>query len=336
MVFTIRATTLSLLAAAVCTLLAANGLADPPADEPLKDRAGFIPNRKQEPLKGTVVGILLYDGQPVLSTEGRSGPADQLCFAHNGNSYRWVYVPVMGQAQITNLRVPVGEKEGQVQVFPSLDIARPHNVTPWGVTAHYALVEVEVNSGLGSPKNDSFVATRMKVLDGSPAYPLRTAEVVKQLKVRYAEYVKTQSQGTEASMSEARQKAIKDGKATGPRETSELMFLTWLPETQRLRAHFLTKISDGQYTFVDGGAGPQADPRRLPPGGPAKIRPPFPQKFKTGVTFGVEFGMAYEVSKEGKLVRTQSLAPTTFETRLPPPPRIGPRPVPLPLPPAKQ
>src|SRR5204862_5933244 len=106
----------------------------------------------------------------------------------------------------------------------------------------------------------------------------------------------------------------------------------------RLRVHFLTKISDGQYTFVDGGAGgPVADPRRLPPAPIApKVRPPFPQKFKTGMTFGVEFGIAYEVSKEGNLVRTQSLAPTTFETRLSPPPRIGPRPVPLPLPPAKQ
>jgi hypothetical protein len=327
---TIRAAAAVLLAVAACTVLA-----DPPATEPIKDRTGFIPSRKQEPLKGTVVGILLYDGQPVLSTEGRSGPPDQLCFGHNGNSYRWVYVPTMGKAQISNLRVPVGEKEGQVQIFPSLDIARPHNVTPWGVTSQYSLVEVEVNSGLGSPKNDSFVATRLKVLDGTSAYPLRTAEVVKQLKARYADYVKEQGKVIETIMSEAQQKALKDGKATGPRETTELMFLTWLPQSESLRAHFRTKISDGQYSYVDGGAVPPGKRLPQPPGPGAKIRPPFPQKFKVGVTFGVEFGMAYEVSKEGKLVQTQSLPPVTFQTQLPPPPRIGPRPVPLPLPPAK-
>src|SRR5262245_53264361 len=81
------------------------------AGEPIKDRANFIPARKHQPLKGTAIGVLVYDGQPVLSTEGRSGPADQLCFGADGCSYRWVYVPTLDQAQIKNLRVPVGEKE---------------------------------------------------------------------------------------------------------------------------------------------------------------------------------------------------------------------------------
>ena len=60
--------------AAAFALLAAAGAglgqAGLTADEPIKDRAGFIPGRKHEPLKGTAVGILLYDGQPVLSAEG--------------------------------------------------------------------------------------------------------------------------------------------------------------------------------------------------------------------------------------------------------------------------
>src|SRR5438876_989714 len=80
------------------------------AQEKIKDRASFIPNRKQVALPGKAIGILLTDGQPVLSTEGRSGPADQLVFSAGGNSYRWVYVPVQDNPIITNLQVPIGDK----------------------------------------------------------------------------------------------------------------------------------------------------------------------------------------------------------------------------------
>ncbi|MCI0458523.1 MAG: hypothetical protein L0Z62_16290 [Gemmataceae bacterium] len=316
---------------------AARAGAAPLPNEPIKDRAAFIPARKHQILKGTAIGVLAYDGQPVLSTEGRSGPADQLCFGADGCSYRWVYVPTFDKAQITNLRVPVGEKENdKFQVFPSLDLARPRNVTPWGVTAQYSLVEVEVNSGLGSPKNDSFVATRMNVLDGSKEYPLRVSEVIKQLKGRYAAYQKEQKQVIDAAMTAAQKKALKDEKATGPREQAELMYVTWMTDTKRLRVHFRTKISDGAYRLVGGGAQP-CDPVPLPVKrqAPGKLPPPPPrlENVRVGTTFGVEFGMAYEVDHAGKLVRTQSLPIESFESQLAPPPGIRPGgPVPLPVP----
>src|SRR5262249_52724900 len=75
------------------------GLADGPAE--VKDRKGFIPYRNHQVLKGTAIGILLTDGQPVLGNEGRSGPSDQLVFATGGGSYRWVYVPT-GNGTIRN------------------------------------------------------------------------------------------------------------------------------------------------------------------------------------------------------------------------------------------
>jgi hypothetical protein len=355
----IRAAVTALLAGVAWAAVGvAPGLTDPPADEPIKDRAGFIPLRKTESLKGTAVGVLVYDAQPVLSSEGRSGPGDQLCFSANGNSYRWVYVPVTEKPRISNLRVPVGDKENaQFVVFPALDMASPRTVAPWGVTSHYTLVEVEVNNGLGSPKNDSFVATKMKVLEGTNEYPLRTADVIKALKERYAAHVKGQGKATDSALTEAQKKALKDGKATGPREQAELMYVTWLPQAERLRVHFRTKITDGQYTYIE------IPDRRLPPpplklpdngkllndqvpppppppppGQVGKVQPPPPplkRRFKTGVSFGIEFGMAYEVDKAGKLVRTQGLPIESFEHRLPPLPGILPpgRPNPLPAPP---
>jgi hypothetical protein len=317
---------------------ASPGLTDPPADEPIKDRASFFPSRKQQALKGTVVGVLLYDAQPVLSTEGRSGPPDQLCFSASGNSYRWVYVPAMGQPQITNLRIPVGEKgNGEFEVYPALDMARPTTVARWGITAKCTLVELEVNGGKGSPKGDSFVATKMKSVEGSKQYPLRTAEVIEQLRKRYAAYLKDQGKTIEAEMGMAQKKAIKDAKPTGPREQADLMYVTWLPDSERLVVRFRTKITDGQYTIVEGGGirprGPQLPGagkllKRLPP-----PPPPFPRRFKTGISFGIELGAAYEVNKEGKLVRTQTLPVEAFQHRLPPPPGPVGRPVPLPPPP---
>ena len=343
----IRAATTAFLAAlAWAAVGVAPGLTDPPADEPITDRKGFIPYRKHEPIKGTAVGLLVGDSAPVLAADGRYGPADALCFSADGNSYRWIYVPVNDRPRIINLRVPIGDKQNtQFVVFPALDMALPKNVAPWGITAKYTLVEVEVNNGVGSPRNDSFVASKMKVLDGTKAYPLRPAEVIKGLKERYAAYLKDQAKATETALTAAQKKAIQDGKATGPREQSEVMYVTWLTQAERLRVHFRTKIADGQFTYVE--VGPRFRPNPLPPpprvGQGGKIQPPPPprfHRFKTGVSFGIEFGMAYEVDKQGKLVQTRSLPIESFVDRLPPPPaRFLPpgRPVPLPapVPPAK-
>jgi hypothetical protein len=347
----IRATVSAFLAVAACTAVGVTLAQGPAPAQPIKDRAGFIPNRKYEPLKGTAVGILLYDGQPVLAAEGRFGPADQLVFSRDGCSYRWVYVPVNGKAQIKDLRVPVGDKENtQFKVFPALDMARPTTVAGGGVTAKYSLVEVEVNDGLGSPRGDSFVATRMKVLDGSRQYPLEVAKVIKQLQSRYATHVQEQSKAIEAALAQAQKKALNDAKPTGPREQSQLMYVTWMPDSNQLRVHFRTKITDGKYTFVEIGPkfpkfplpppplppkgaekAPQAQPAPAVPAPIARQRP-LGGRFKTGTSFGIEFGVAYDVDREGKVVRTQVLGFEPFEQRLPPPPQIGPRPRPIPLP----
>src|SRR4051812_39592126 len=97
-----------LLRAAVFALAAVGAgaaLADPPTGT-VRDRKAFIPHNVKPALPGTVIGVLVADGQPVLSTEGRSGPADQMVFGRNGASYRWVYVPTQGGG-IRNLQLPV-------------------------------------------------------------------------------------------------------------------------------------------------------------------------------------------------------------------------------------
>src|SRR5262249_10547114 len=141
-------------------------------EETIGDRAGFIPYRKHRPLPGTVIGLLVGNPQPILSSEGRSGPLDSLCFSTDGASYRWVYVAADKDPQITNLDVPVGKGDERKR-YPSLNMATLKNVKRWGVSQPYTLVEVQVNDGLGSPAEDSFVATDIKVLEGSAEYPLK-------------------------------------------------------------------------------------------------------------------------------------------------------------------
>jgi hypothetical protein len=320
--------TAAALAVAACT-----ALADPP--ETVKDRSGFLPQRKHQALKGTAVGVLVSNPQPVLNLEGRSGSADSYCFSADGCSYRWVYVTTFDTPRITNLQVPVGDK-GERRTYPALNMADPRGVVLWGIKAPYALVRVQVNSGEGSPAGDSFVATEMKQLDGTPEYPLKVADLIQDLKKRYAGHVQEQDKAVNEAMDAAQKKAIQDRKATGPHEKQEVMYVTWLTGPERLRVHFRTRISDGEYKYTEGGIRPRPVPL---PVKDQRIQPPPPPprfpKVRYGTTFGVEFGMAYEVSKKSDVVRTAVLPPAGFQQNLPPPPRVGPVRLP-PTPPVKK
>ncbi|MSQ95165.1 MAG: hypothetical protein EXR98_11505 [Gemmataceae bacterium] len=325
------------------------------AQETIKDRKAFIPSRKQAAVGGKAIGILLTDGQPVLSTEGRSGPADQLVFSSGGNSYRWIYVPTQDNPQITNLQVPVGDK-GEKAVYAALNLANPRAVLPWAVTQSYALVELEVNGGRGSPAGDSFVATEIKVIENSKDFPLKVADVVKQVKARYEEYLVKQKNAIDKAMKDGLEKSLGGKPATGPRERKDLMYLTWLPESSTLRVHFRTTISDGAYTVVNVGD-PRLPPRKLPlaPKGKVLPRDPgsvvfiVPEEFvlraappknfatKVGTTFGIEFGQAYIVNKKGEVTGTETLPIDSFTQQLNAPVGIGgPRPLPLPVPPVRE
>lgn len=336
-----------ILAFVFATLISVSAVS---AQETIKDRKSYFPNRKQAPVAGTAIGILLADGQPILSTEGRSGPADQLVFSSGGNSYRWVYVPTQDKPMITNLQVPIGDK-GEKTVYAALNLANPPSVLPWTIKTPYTLVEVEVNSGRGSPANDSFVGTNFKILDGTADYPLKVSDVVKQVKDRYAEHLSKQKDKIDQAMKDAATKYLAGKAPTGPREQKDLMYLTWLPESNTMRVHFKTTISDGAYQIIN--VGPNLkDPPPLPVPLPPKkvgrgqlepvllrVAPPKLGPVKVGTTFGIEFGLAYVIDKKGDVTGTQELPIESFSQQLNAPPVIGPRPggrpVPLPVPPAK-
>jgi hypothetical protein len=324
-----RTLTVAALIAGAWAVLAA----DIEPDDVVKDRKAYIPFRKHDPLKGKTVALLVNDVKAYMSFDGRGGPADAMGLSINNNSYRWIYVPSNAvNPLISGLNVEVGEKPGKRKMYPKLGMANPTEVKQWGITAPYSLVEVEVNDGEGAPPGEAFVATKMKQVDGTKAFPLNVTKTIEMLRKRYAADSKGAVKKAEAVMEAEGKKVLKERKVTGPRTTETLEYMTWLTGKDTLRVAFRTKISDGSYKEVEGG-GIRPFPLPVPPkkgAGAAAVRfpPPPPPRFKVkvGVTFGVEFGFAYEVDKDGKVTKRQELKPQAFSKELPPPPRVGGRP----------
>lgn len=300
-------------------------------EEVVNDIKKFLPYRQYRPLPGKAIGVLVAETLPVLQTEGRSSAADTLCFSYDGLSYRWVYVPALGdKAQITNLRVPTLKG---THVYAALNMARLETVRPYGVKLPFTLVEVEVNQGFGSPKNDSFVATGFRVLDGTKRYPFRVNDMVESVRKNYADWIASQSAEIERRMQQARKKAIGDSQPNSKRKQSQLIYVTWMTQDETLHVRFVTKLSEGKFRYVQGGpairpfplppnpkrfppppaAAPRPQPqppRAVPPRDPQRpggVRPPPPGRFKVGVEYQLEFGRGYVVSKQGKIVATTRL-----------------------------
>jgi hypothetical protein len=330
-----------------------------------------LPYRQYQATDPKLIGVLVGDPQPILSLEGRSGPIDELCFSYDGLSYRWTYVPTDDpNPMINNLSVPIGkDKNGGTMIFPKLHMASLKSLQPYGIKTPYCLVEMEVNTGAGSPENDSFAGTSFKILEGTKDYPLQVTKVINDLKKGYAGYVQEQQQKIDDALAKAQKSALKDQKPSGPREKADLMYVTWMTKDNTLQVRFLSRLQDGKYEFVQGGGGKKPFPLPVPidpklppppakpgaaaaqpaavqpaiaPANPAFLPPPPPPffKIKVGNTFGVVYGRIYTVNKEGKITNTQNLEIETFTHTIAPPAGIGGGPVgglPLqPLPPVKK
>ncbi|MBX9678095.1 MAG: hypothetical protein K2X38_04965 [Gemmataceae bacterium] len=297
------------------------------------DRVGYIPKAKYQPVPSRVVGVLVSDVVKVMGNEGRSGPPDAMAFSSGGGSYRWVYVPAINgmPAIIQNLQVKVGAQGDQMRIYPALNMANATTAKDlWGIKGPFALVEVEVNDKLGAPADEGFVATKMTQIDGTRDYPIHATEAVEQGKKRYGQWRAMQQGSIDAALVKAQKDAIADQPVTGPRETNEMVHISWLPDVERLRVRFLTKITDGAYQH-GGGVDLEARPVPLPAlpiKGGIRPRPQIapPQRipgFRWGTQFGVEFGVSYEFDKTGNLAKIQTLPIESFRNMLPPPPNAG-------------
>lgn len=298
------------LAALPALVTAASTTAPAQQGPPGVERQSLFPNNKHQALPGKVIGILAVGDENLLKAEGRTGPRGVLYFSTGGSSYRFLYVPDKKKPLIGGLNVRVDDK-GTTRRFDYLGLATLETLRQWGVSAPYTLVELEVNGGHGSPSGEPIIATGVKVLEGTPPYQFKAAEVVEAIRQQHAAAVQQQSQDVESEMREARRAALKDRPATGPREKSDVIYVSWLPQTQRLQVRLQTRISDGAYksatTLEDVFEGLDKPVRQVE------------KQVRYGTSFGVLVGTAYEVSRTGKVEQSRKLPIERFQQEIPPP-----------------
>jgi hypothetical protein len=294
----------AILAAVLLAVGCAEAPDPPPTVEPddiVKDREAFIPLGKGGPLKGKEVALLVHVSEAYMRFAHHFGPPDWMELSLNNARYYPIYVS------------------------SPYNVANRTAAKRWGITVPYSLVEVEVNYHGGLP-----FATKMRRLDGTREYPLDVTKTVEMLRKRYAADCKAITNSVETAMaaegkrvlatdpvSEAQFRQWRDAvldaeggevlgrhKTTGPRQTEQLEYMTWLVDRNVLRVAYRTRISDGSYTEID-------RVRYWTRGGRSR------STIKAGVTFGVEHGYAYEVDRDGKLLRRMELKPEAFSEWLP-------------------
>jgi hypothetical protein len=300
----------------VLAVLLVIGVSHAPALGPdVVDRGQFLPHRTYQALPGKVVGVLALGDPELLSAEGRKGPDNVFYFSSGGYSYRWLYLPLKHRPLIGGLNIRVGE-QGQTRRFDGLGLATLDNLKLWDITRPYTLVEMEVNGGHGSPAGENLVATRLRSLEETEAFPLRVADVMAHLRRHYEGWERALAPAVEEALRRQQGKALGDRPPTGPREKSSAFYISWLPESRRLAVRWRSRVSDGAYqtAAVVEAVRPtvHAEPVRRE------------RRVRYGTSFGVEYGLAYEVSVRGRVERTRPLPPEGFQKEIPPPPTAAP------------
>jgi hypothetical protein len=254
----------------------------------------------------------VFDVKDGVAAEGRTGPPGAVGFASGPGSYRWVYLPAAdGDKGADRVRLPVGTTGGQDVEFPRVRLATRTDMERLGIPGPYALVEVSVNDGRGSPGGEAFVASRLRLLE-RPDGGLRVGPKVEELRKKFEEFEAGQTEAVARAVRGLAEQELGGRPLTGPRETTRRVRVTWLSESDRLRVEFRTRVTDGEYktgkgTEPSGGPRPARGPGRSPAGG------------RFGTMLGVEFGMAYEVFEDGKLAASEPIPLSAFRRDIPAP-----------------
>jgi hypothetical protein len=202
-----------------------------------------------------------------------------------GHPYQPLYVPVEAPP-FEKLTVQVGEKE-EKQTFPKARMADPDTLQALQVRELYSLVEIEINGGKGSPEGAvELVGTKIRVLDGTKEYPIKTADAVREATKKYEAFLREKTADIDAALGKAREDAVKEAKGrwapsgAEPANAKNTVYVTWMPASETLEVRFVTRIVDGRF-------GPQVERA-----GNLALRRP-------GLEWGLELGRSYAYSKAG-------------------------------------
>jgi len=305
---------LAALAATITVLPAIAACPVPTVDNTLS--ADYGQSRHLYPATpGKAIGLLGQFAE-AMKEEGRySSDPTTMAWGVNGTNYRWVYVvnPSLGGTDFNIIpigTIPVGQPGYQERKYYNLETATPISLARWNVKSDYALVEAEVNDGDGSPQGaDSFVATKVTQLDGTPSYPLDVAKTIRDLGDCADSYIRGSEAALLTQMEVARQAALGDKQPTGPQSQSQIQSPTWNAASETLELPVRYQRGNGQFSC---GCGIE------PPGGGHHCCALW------GPAYGVKMSVVYRVDKTGKLVSAQASPIATYKRFIPPPPVAGP------------
>jgi hypothetical protein len=248
------------------------------------------------PLPGHVTGILVRDAARVMSERGAAGPADAYGFASGPGGYRWVYVPCPGadfQDSADAVTLPVGLSGSDTKAFERVCLldARLAAHLDKQLTRPYTLVEVEVNGRLGCPVTDTFVATKLRVLNGVLDATRAVEESRKQFLARVGE---AQAKGEVARVfGEWAAKLPAAERPSEPRKGPEQVRVSWLPERKTLRAEWRL-----EYRAPGGRSEASIGIQAKPPGGPRQAAGRRPaEEYCVSVTMAFEFAEGNGLTK---------------------------------------
>lgn len=202
---------------------------------------------------------------------------------------------------------------GQPARHQGVAMFRPDTPNDYGLGKKAHLVDVEVNGGRGG-KGIHFVITKLRVLDGSKAYPLQPDGILVGLRNRFDATLASNRGRTKAILAKARASNPKDWKLAGRPDPQIAVWPTWIEKESVLEVVFIARASEAAQ-------GPPIETMRQCPKCPCtpdgRCAPcarcdPRPIVEHPSRQYGWEIAAKYRVDRRGRLVSETLYTPRAF------------------------
>jgi len=275
---------------------------------PWRPYAGSWPD-----LPGRVVGVLwavsLYNGRDECAARDANDrveyhfsrglhPSYALYFPSDGRGFNFLRQWVVPLPDGTTTQVDAA-------------MFRADTANPWGLHACAHLVELDVNAGRGG-RGLHFIATGVRVLDGTTAFPWQLSEVIGELRARFlarADEHRADRKFTSRPESASRPSGPETRRPEpGPwtEQRTPGMHLTWIPERDQLDV-LLWSTESRTATRTVGRETVKSVP--CPPGAPCMRREVGTFEEREFLRETVEFAVRFELDRTARVLRETIYAP---------------------------
>ena len=263
-------------------------------------------HNRADPLPGTAIGLI--DGTRTTAPQQvkQRIDANPAVFTRDGAA-RFLYLIASPTEQGSKQYFYVGQS-GPVQAFPNIVPATQSILRSRDIPGPFALLEVEVNEGKGSPPpplGENFVATSFRVLDRTQQYPLDSSqaidEAVKRCRTKFAMIM-----AADPAFASVARSAFRASKSKMRKELLDAG-ATWVSHSERIRVECNFRLVDDEFKY---GRGVLQDEDHMNASN---------QGIPSGRQSGVRVTVFFEASKTGNIEFAGETVPQEFTIDVPPP-----------------